>query len=112
MAYTVIALNKDIFDRLLKHAPAELRREAKDDAERALFGLCFTEADIWHHCEQDERWESLSPEAQAEFVQSLLDCGEYEHATETANEAIAEVVEHYLDDERSSAPAMNLEQPG
>lgn len=102
MAYTVVALNKEIFDQLLKHAPRELRRQAKDDAERVVFGLCFTEADIWRHCEEDERWKALSPEAQAEFVESLLDCGEYKHATVTANEAIAEAVEHYLDDERSS----------
>jgi hypothetical protein len=102
MAYTVITLNKEIFDQLLKHAPAELRRQAKDDAERAIVDLCFTEANIWHHCEQDERWKSLSPEAQAAFEESLLDCGDYEHATETASEAIAEAVEHYLDEELSS----------
>ena len=99
MAYTIIALNKDLFDQLLKHAPVELRKQAKADAERVVFGLCFTETDIWRRCEEDERWKTLSPEAQTEFVESLLDCGEYEHATVTANEAISEAVEHHLDEE-------------
>lgn len=62
MIYTVVAVSKEIYDQLLKHAPVELRKQAKAEATRAILGLCFTEADIWYHCEQDERWETLSPE--------------------------------------------------
>lgn len=103
MAYPNVALNKDIYDQLLKYAPVELRKQAKADAERIIMALCFTEADIWRYCEDDERWETLSPETQTEFVETLLDCGEYEHATVTANEAISEVVEHYLDEGLAAA---------
>lgn len=98
MIYTVVALKKDLYDQLLKHAPVKLRMQAKVEAARVILGLCYTEDDLWYHCEQDERWNALSPEAQTRFVESLMD-SEYEYASVTANEAISEVVEQALNEE-------------
>ena len=98
MTYTVVALKEGLYDQLLKHAPVELRKQAKAEASRVILGLCYTEDDLWYHCEQDERWNTLSPEAQTHFVESLLD-SEYEYASVTANEAISEAVEQALNEE-------------
>lgn len=103
MNHPRVTLSLGVFEQLLAHAPGVLAQQAMTDAARAITAMCFTEADIWHHCEEDKRWSTLSPETQAEFVDDLLDCGEYEYVAETAHEAIAEVVERYLDDELSSS---------
>jgi hypothetical protein len=98
MSDTIVVLNLDLFERLLKHAPARLAKQASDNAAWAIPALCFTEADIWQKAEDDERWQRLPAFDQAAAVASLLEAGEYQHVTEIANEAIADAVARYLDD--------------
>jgi hypothetical protein len=54
MSSIIITMSRTIFFRLLAHAPEELRREAKEDARRAIPALCFTEDDIRERLAQEE----------------------------------------------------------
>lgn len=98
MSQSIIATSRNIFFRLLAHAPEELQRKAKDDARRAIPALCFTEDDIRHKFAEEKRWSRLSDDEQREAVAMLLDRGEYEHAGTAANQVIAEAVARYLDE--------------
>ena len=98
MSRIVITMSRAIFFRLLAHAPEELQREAKEDARRAIPALCFTEDDIRERFVQEEQWEELTDEEKRQWIQSLMDAGEYDHAVKLANEAITEAVARYLHD--------------
>ncbi len=96
MSQCIMTVSRRIFFRLLAHAPAELQREAKEDARRAIPALCFTEDDIREKFAQEEQWDYLSNDLQREAIGMLLDAGEYEHAGTAANVAIEEAVARYL----------------
>ncbi len=98
MSQSIMVMSRNIFFRLLAHAPEELQREVKDDARRAIPTLCFTEDDIRQKFAEEARWSALSDEEQREAVGMLLDAGEYEHAGTAANQCIAEAVARYLDE--------------
>jgi hypothetical protein len=66
MSRIIYTLSRAIFFRLLAHAPEELRREAKEDARRAIPALCFTEDDIREKFAQEEQWEELSDHGRRE----------------------------------------------
>jgi len=70
----------------------------KKDARRAIPALCFTEDDIRERLVQEEQWDEMSDDEQREAIQSLMDAGEYEHATTVANGAITEAVGRYIHD--------------
>ena len=98
MSRIVITVSRAIFFRLLAHAPEELQREAKEDARRAIPALCFTEDDIREKFVQEEQWEELTDEEKRQWIQSLMDAGEYDHVIKLANEAITEAVARCLHD--------------
>jgi hypothetical protein len=98
MSRIIITMSRTIFFRLLAHAPEALQREAKEDARRAIPALCFTEDDIRERLAQEELWDGMSDEARREAVQSLMDAGEYDHASKLADEAITEGVARYIHD--------------
>lgn len=110
--YTVLTVNQEIFEQLLAHAPAELKAQATDNAERIVFGLCFTEDDILEHYENDPRWERLSSGERMNAIEKLLYSGKYEHVTAAANDAIAEAVDRYLDETIGTIDPENEPTPG
>lgn len=97
MTHTVVALNLETLNQLLMHAPEALARQAKDDAERIITGLCFTENDIQEKCEEHDIWKSLSAPERTKVIELLLE-SEYQYATASANDAISEAVEQHLDE--------------
>ena len=99
MAYeNIVTIKEELFKQLLTHAPPELREQATASAQQAVYGLCFTEADIEQHCKRAARWARLSEDDKTDAIAYLLDAGEYEHAAEAANAALAAAVERYLDE--------------
>ena len=99
MAYeNIVTIKEELFVQLVSHAPPALREQATGDAQQAVWGLCFTAQDIEQHCQRDARWARLAEDDKADAVAYLLDAGEYEHAAKTANAALAEAVERYLDE--------------
>ena len=98
MSSFIMTISLTIFFRRLAHAPEELQREAKEDAQGAIPALCFTEDDIRKKFAQEEQWDELSDDEQIEAIRLLMDAGEYDHASIVANEAIIEAVVRYLHD--------------
>ncbi len=96
MSRIIITVGRAIFFRLLAHAPEELQREAKEDARRAIPALCFTEDDIRERLAQEELWDGLAEAERREAIQSLMDAGEYDHASKLADEAITEAVARFV----------------
>ena len=96
MSSFLLTISRAIFFRLLAHAPEELQREAKENAQGTIPALCFTEDDIRKKFAQEEQWDGLSEDEQREAIRLLMDAGEYEHAATVADEAIAEAVARYL----------------
>ncbi len=98
MSQPMMTISRNIFFRLLAHAPEALQRQAKEDAQRAIPTLCFTEDDIRQKFLQEEGWEDLSEDEQHEAIEMLMEADRYEHAGAAANQAIAEAAAHYLAD--------------
>ena len=96
MGYCAMTISRSIFFRLLAHAPEELRREAEEDARRAIPALCFTEDDIRQKFAEEERWKAMNEDEQREAIELLVDAGEHEHAGTAANQSIAQAVARYL----------------
>jgi hypothetical protein len=98
MSRIIITMSQTTFFHLLAHAPEELQREAKEDAQRVIPAFCFPEGDIREKFAQEEQWEEMSETVQKAAVQSLLDASEYDNAAKLADEAITEAVSRYLHD--------------
>ena len=96
MSSFIITISRTIFFRILAHAPEELQREAKENAQGAIPALCFTEDDIRKKFAQEEQWDEMSEDMQIEAVRLLMDADEYARAARLADEAIAEAVGRYL----------------
>ena len=96
MSSFIVTISREIFFRLLAHAPEELQREAKENARGAIPALCFTEDDIRKKFAQEEQWDGLTGDLQLEAVRLLMDADEYARAATVADEAIAEAVGRYL----------------
>jgi len=96
MSSFIVTISREIFFRLLAHAPEELQREAKENARGAIPALCFTEDDIRKKFAQEEQWDEMSSEGQKEAVRLLIDADEYARAATVADEAIAEAVGRYI----------------
>jgi hypothetical protein len=96
MSSFIITISRTIFFRLLAHAPEDLQRKAKENAQGAIPALCFTEDDIRKKIVQEEQWDELSDEEQREAIRLLMDAGEYARAATVADEAIAEAVARYV----------------
>jgi hypothetical protein len=96
MSSFIITISRTIFFRILAHAPEELQREAKENAQGAIPALCFTEDDIRKKFAQEEQWDGLTEDVQQEAVRLLMDADEYARAATVADEAIAEAVGRYL----------------
>ncbi|MGE0126667.1 MAG: hypothetical protein AB7U82_01085 [Blastocatellales bacterium] len=90
-----IVISKELFDELLRHAPEGLRQEVKDNAERAISGLCFTEADIIEKGEEYDGWEDLTAIEKEKLITTILDA-DFSHITEQANIEIAEAVIDFI----------------
>ena len=96
MSSFIVTISREIFFRLLAHAPEELQREAKENARGAIPALCFTEDDIRKKFAQEEQWDEMSSAGQKEAVRLLIDADEYARAATVADEAIAEAVGRYI----------------
>ena len=96
MSSFIVTISREIFFRLLAHAPEELQREAKENARGAIPALCFTEDDIRKKFAQEEQWDGLTEDLQREAVRLLMDADEYARAAAVADEVIAEAVGRYL----------------
>ncbi|HJZ82575.1 MAG TPA: hypothetical protein VKD91_19580, partial [Pyrinomonadaceae bacterium] len=77
MSYEVMSIGRELFLRLLAHAPEALRLEANEKAWRAIPALCFTEDDLRQKLAQEEGWDDLSEDTQDEAIEWLLHSGDY-----------------------------------
>src|SRR5262249_42503016 len=84
MSRVIITMSRTMFFRLLVHAPEDLQREAKEEAQMAIPALCFTEDDIRERFVQEEQWDELSDDKQREAIQSLMDASEYDRPAKLA----------------------------
>ena len=98
MSHDVMTISRDLFRRLLAHAPETLRQEANEKARRAIPALCFTEDDLDQKLLEQEGWDDLSDEEQRGAVEWLLHSGDYDHAGTEANQAIAMAAMNYVAD--------------
>jgi hypothetical protein len=98
VSYEVMSIGRELFLRLLSHAPEALRLEATEKARRAIPALCFTEDDLRQKLAQEEGWEDLSDDERGEAVEWLLHSGDYDHAGTEANQAIAMAAMNYVAD--------------
>lgn len=98
MSYEVMSIGRELFLRLLAHAPEALRLEANEKARRAIPALCFTEDDLRQKLVQEEGWDDFSEDEQREAIEWLLHSGDYDHAGTEANQAIAMAAMNYVAD--------------
>ncbi len=98
MSYEVMSIGRELFHRLLSHAPEALRLEANEKARRAIPALCFTEDDLRQKLAQEEGWDDLTEDEQDGAVEWLLHSGDYDHAGTEANQAIAMAAMNYVAD--------------
>src|SRR5215470_688419 len=98
MSYEVMSIGRELFLRLLAHAPEALRLEASEKARRAIPALCFTEDDLRQKLAQEEGWDDFSKDEQDEAIEWLLHSGDYDYAGTEANQAIAMAAMNYVAD--------------